>query len=209
MPNDHTPTAADMARDADNDRFVIHAEAEVERLRAAVRAHRDERGDNRCWLDDETLYRVLPEGFTPPARDSAVELERCKAFIASRHHPVTDYVSPQGRIEELEAERDKLQAFKTWVHAYLDAHGVPHHPPGTHGAEGCRIGDRMDWLMERLRTAESRAAAMESVVLDLEWKGQTNFALHCPVCRILKGYPHAANCALSLALAIGARRAET
>ena len=55
---------------------------------------------------------------------------------------------------ELKAERDKLQAFKTWVHEYLDAHGVPHHPPGTHGAEGCRIGDRMDWVFaerDRLR----------------------------------------------------------
>lgn len=44
----------------------------------------------------------------------------------------------------------KLQRFKDWVHKYLDDHGVPHHPPGTHGAEGCRIGDRMDWLMERV-----------------------------------------------------------
>lgn len=45
---------------------------------------------------------------------------------------------------------DKLQAFKDWVHNYLDEHGVPHHPPGTHGAAGCRIGDRMDWLMAQL-----------------------------------------------------------
>jgi hypothetical protein len=52
----------------------------------------------------------------------------------------------------------KLQRFKDWVHAYLDAQGVPHHPPGTHGAEGCRIGDRMDWLMDRLRKAEAQQA---------------------------------------------------
>lgn len=48
----------------------------------------------------------------------------------------------------------KLQAFKDWVHAYLDAQGVPHHPPGTHGAEGCRIGDRMDWVFDQLRAAQ-------------------------------------------------------
>jgi hypothetical protein len=59
---------------------------------------------------------------------------------------------------ELRAKVEKLQAFKDWVHAYLDAHGVPRHPPGTHGAEGCRIGDRMDWLMARLRAAEARPA---------------------------------------------------
>jgi hypothetical protein len=56
-----------------------------------------------------------------------------------------------------DARIEKLQAFKNWVHAYLDEHGVPHHPPGVHGAEGCRIGDRMDWLMERLRKAEGDA----------------------------------------------------
>ena len=58
-------------------------------------------------------------------------------------------------VDELRAERDKLQRFKDWVHAYLDAHGVPHHPPGVHGSEGCRIGDRMDWVFTRLRTMET------------------------------------------------------
>lgn len=48
----------------------------------------------------------------------------------------------------------KLHAFKVWVHGFLDDHGVPHHPPGPHGAEGCRIGDRMDWLMAKLANAE-------------------------------------------------------
>lgn len=43
-----------------------------------------------------------------------------------------------------------LQRFKDWVHQYLDAHGVPEAPPGVHGKEGCRIGDRMDWLMKQL-----------------------------------------------------------
>lgn len=62
-------------------------------------------------------------------------------------------------------ERDKLQAFKLWVHSYLDAQGVPHHPPGPHGAEGCRIGDRMDWLMDRLRTAE-QTSALQSQAID-------------------------------------------
>jgi hypothetical protein len=62
-------------------------------------------------------------------------------------------------VREQQAEQiAKLQRFKDWVHAYLDAQGVPHHPPGTHGAEGCRIGDRMDWLMDRLRKAEAQQA---------------------------------------------------
>lgn len=53
-------------------------------------------------------------------------------------------------------ERDKLLAFKTWVHAYLDARGVPHHPPGTHGAAGCRIGDRLDHVFAELESLRDR-----------------------------------------------------
>lgn len=60
-------------------------------------------------------------------------------------------------VRRLTGERDKLQAFKDWVHQYLDSKGVPHHPPGVHGAEGCRIGDRMDWVFALI--AELRAAA--------------------------------------------------
>ena len=57
----------------------------------------------------------------------------------------------KSEIEKALAERDKLQAFKDWVHTYLDTHNVPHHPPGVHGAAGCRIGDRMDWLMSQVQ----------------------------------------------------------
>lgn len=53
-------------------------------------------------------------------------------------------------LTDLKEQIAKLQRFKDWVHAYLDTKGVPHHPPGPHGAEGCRIGDRMDWVFARL-----------------------------------------------------------
>jgi hypothetical protein len=69
----------------------------------AIRQHRDERGDDRCWQDDEKLYAALPEGYVPPARDTAVELGNCQRYIECRHNPATVYVSPQRRIEELEA----------------------------------------------------------------------------------------------------------
>jgi hypothetical protein len=75
---------------------------EVERLRQAIRNHRDQRGDDRCWLDDEELYKALPEGYTPPPRSETVELDCCRRYIATRHHPGTVYISPQRRIEQLE-----------------------------------------------------------------------------------------------------------
>jgi hypothetical protein len=58
--------------------------------------------------------------------------------------------------ERLTAERDKLAAFKAFVHARLDAAGVPpEFPDGPHTREGCRIGDRLDWLVERLKSGSA------------------------------------------------------
>jgi len=37
-------------------------EAENDRLRDAIKKHRDQRGDDRCWLDDRELYAVLGDG---------------------------------------------------------------------------------------------------------------------------------------------------
>lgn len=83
--------------------MMLDARSECERLRQAVRKHRDQQGDDRCWMDDEELYRALPEGYDPPAREVAVELENCRAFIQNRQHPQTEYVSLQREIERLRA----------------------------------------------------------------------------------------------------------
>jgi hypothetical protein len=34
---------------------------EVAKLRTAIRLHRDQRLDDRCWMDDYVLYDALPE----------------------------------------------------------------------------------------------------------------------------------------------------
>lgn len=73
----------------------------AEKYEAAIRRIRDQRGDDRCWRDFEELFRLLPEGYTPPARDTTVELEYCRKFIDSLRNPATVYVSPQREIEEL------------------------------------------------------------------------------------------------------------
>lgn len=53
----------------------------------------------------------------------------------------------------------KLQAFKDWVHAYLDARGVPKEfPDGEHTKCGCRIGDRMDHVFAELEALRELAA---------------------------------------------------
>jgi hypothetical protein len=82
---------------------------EVGRLREAIRKHRDYRGDDRCWMDDEELYKVLPEGYTPPERDTLVELDNCRRFIENRHRIDVLYQSPQRRIEELERKIEEIK----------------------------------------------------------------------------------------------------
>lgn len=81
----------------------------IAELRNAIRHHRDQRGDDRCWQDDYELYAVLPEGYSNPPKDSRVMLELCQRYIASRQDPAVHYCSPQRRIEELEQEVASLK----------------------------------------------------------------------------------------------------
>jgi hypothetical protein len=48
---------------------------------------------------------------------------------------------------------ERAEAFKRFVHQYLDQNGVPDNPGGIHGVNGCRIGDRLDWILFRLDQA--------------------------------------------------------
>ncbi len=61
-------------------------EVRVIELEAAIRTHRDERGDDRCWLDDNELYAVLGDTtqpvFTLPPR--AEFLGNCARFWECR-----------------------------------------------------------------------------------------------------------------------------
>lgn len=85
---------------------------EAARLERAIRHHRDQRGDDRCWLDDVLLYESLPGGAKladqrlPPPEEM---LANCKRFIASRHARGEPYVSPNMEIERLQDELDKQQ----------------------------------------------------------------------------------------------------
>ena len=50
-------------------------------------------------------------------------------------------------LKAVESERDKLLAFKAYVHKRLDDAGVPADPESPHKAAGCRIGGRLDELI--------------------------------------------------------------
>lgn len=90
------------------DQALASTAFELEKLRTAVRKHMHTRGDDRCHLDDGELYAALPEGDTRPERETAVTIENCHRFIDCRQRG-REYVSPQRRIEELEAEVKRLK----------------------------------------------------------------------------------------------------
>jgi hypothetical protein len=64
-------------------------------------------------------------------------------------------------IETLRAERDKLLAFKAYVHSRLDAAGVPVDPDSPHKADGCRIGGRLDIVLRAYRDVMDAKAEEE------------------------------------------------
>jgi len=76
----------------------------INELENAIRKHRDQKGDDRCWLDDIELYKILPEGLSDSdQRLHCPEemLENCKKYIASRQPEGQAYISPQREIEKL------------------------------------------------------------------------------------------------------------
>lgn len=81
----------------------------VAKYEAAIRRHRDYRGDDRCHLDDGELYAVLPEGDTRPPVEMAVSPENCLRFIACRQQG-REYLSPQRYVERLEARAQAAEA---------------------------------------------------------------------------------------------------
>ncbi len=55
---------------------------------AAIKNHRDQRGDDRCWLDDYELYDVLDEGLEFKANNALPDREtflaNCERFHLCR-----------------------------------------------------------------------------------------------------------------------------
>ncbi len=93
--------------------------------------------------------------------------EKLRARIAELEQQAIESEVPISFGQQCYQDRcEKAEAFKAWVHLYLDGQGVPHHPPGIHGSEGCRIGDRMDWLMARIAELESHQPAPSQEVID-------------------------------------------
>lgn len=75
----------------DNDIITMsYGELQIQllKLRNAIRQHRDEKGHDRCWMDDQRLYEVLPDKIdidtTLPSRECF--LKNCEKFYENRQN---------------------------------------------------------------------------------------------------------------------------
>ena len=59
---------------------------EIAELHAAIAKHRDQKADDRCWMDDQELYKVLGDGNLGDCRvgDQSEMLRNCQRFIEKR-----------------------------------------------------------------------------------------------------------------------------
>ncbi len=81
---------------------------EIIRLRNAIREHRDQVGDDRCWLDDVLLHGFLPDTPLPDNKlPSWEEMEcKCRRFFEDRQCPSCPHQALTSRKTAEECDRD-------------------------------------------------------------------------------------------------------
>lgn len=64
----------------------IELQHEVMKLREGIRNHRDQKGDDNCWLDDYALYGLLPEKIKadPQLPDKQLMMLNCSRYYDCR-----------------------------------------------------------------------------------------------------------------------------
>lgn len=110
----------DSGLDADIESFGAEPLRELMRkTRSVLRWHRDQRGDDRCWLDDWKLYReTLPENqisfFVLPERSEF--MRRCERFFIMRQSPYDSETVPE-TVERPDADLEGMDdaALKTAI----------------------------------------------------------------------------------------------
>lgn len=94
---------------------LVSALERIRQLENAVKKHRDQKGDDRCYLDDLELYKVLYDNVEPdlalPSKE--VFLKNCERYFECRKNPNAEPIvdNIQGRwmtrLELLEIEQMK------------------------------------------------------------------------------------------------------
>lgn len=92
--------------------LVRRMAVELRRLRKAIREHRDQKADDRCWLDDQKLYAVLGDGDLGDNRvgDKEAMLANCRRFLGQRTAGGgwVSYRELEAEVQRLQAENERL-----------------------------------------------------------------------------------------------------
>jgi len=106
-------------------------------------------------LDDFITSKISDGHYSgPPSEYTAlVEMHRRILAIDPSPQALEDYVR-----ERVAA----LQAFKDYVHKRLDDAGIPTDPPSEHRDAGCRIGGRLDVVLDQLAKIQAATALQEA-----------------------------------------------
>jgi outer membrane murein-binding lipoprotein Lpp len=129
-------------------RMIIDAAQDALDLVVYLFGEAEQRKQLEAQLDDWKDASGLecggdPDGVTP---------EHLRKFIADL----------EAELAQAQAERDALAKFKAYVHERLDGAGVPANPePPKHALEGCRIGDRLDWILRQYDETAAKVGDLE------------------------------------------------
>lgn len=55
--------------------------AHLNKIYEQIRKIRDQFGDDKCWMDWDELFKLLPEGYSRPEEDTEIQLEHCKQYL--------------------------------------------------------------------------------------------------------------------------------
>lgn len=80
--------------------------------------------------------------------EPVAELQRLQAAVQTLKDETKALRADKARLDIIISGLKSAEAFKRYVHDRLDAAGIPTHPGGPHSKEGCRVGDRLDILVE-------------------------------------------------------------
>ena len=79
----------------------------IKKLRSVIREHRDQKGDDRCWIDDYMVWNELPETKKKihlPTYDEG--MERCRKFYENRNSDHVDEMPKEAICDQTRWDED-------------------------------------------------------------------------------------------------------
>ena len=81
--------------------LMVSLRHQISLMRERIRWHRDQKGDDRCWLDDYEVWALLPdsppEPRTPPTFEEG--MRRCREFWTYRRAEYPDPAPPNAALD--------------------------------------------------------------------------------------------------------------